>query len=71
MIVVGGVEMGLFKTKVWWWFDIWALKWSAFLFGIITGAYLTDFVKQYVWELALVAVILAIKPTIKYFGKSE
>jgi hypothetical protein len=28
-------------------FDIWELKWSAFLLGMIAGAYLSDFVKQY------------------------
>lgn len=63
--------MNLFKTKIWWWFDIWALKWGAFLFGIIAGAYLSDFVKQYVWVFAVVALILVIRPSIKYFGDNE
>jgi ABC-type phosphate transport system permease subunit len=71
MILVGGIEMSLFKTKVWWWLDIWALKWCAFLFGMIAGAYLSEFVKQYAWVFALVAVILAVRPSIKYFGNSE
>ena len=71
MILVGGIEMSLLRTKMWWWFDIWVLKWSTFLFGMIAGAYLSDFIKQHVWVFAVVAVILAIKPTIKFFEDSE
>ena len=63
--------MSLFKTKRWWWLDIGLLKWSAIIFGMIAGAYLSDFVKQYVWVFVSVAVILAIRPAIKYFGTSK
>jgi hypothetical protein len=63
--------MRLFRTKVWSWADIWILKWCAFLFGIIGGAYLSDFVKQYVWVLLVLAVALAIKSGIKYFGGND
>ena len=38
--------MGLFKTMVWSWKDIWILKWCAFVFGMIAGAYLSEFIKQ-------------------------
>ena len=63
--------MNLFRTKVWWWLDVGFLKWSAFLFGMIAGAYLSDFVKQHVWVFALVAVILAIRPAMKYFRGND
>jgi hypothetical protein len=63
--------MELLKTKVWSWADIWLLKSCAFVFGIIAGAYLSDFVKQYVWVFVLAAVILTIRPAVKYFGNSK
>ena len=47
------------------------LKWSALLFGMIAGAYLSIFVKQHVWVFASVAVILAIRPAIKYFKNND
>ena len=60
--------MRLFRTKIWSWVDIWVLKWCAFLFGIIVGAYRADMVKQYVWVLLAIAVALAIRASLKYFG---
>jgi len=63
--------MSLFKTKVWRWLDIGLLKWSALIFGMIAGAYLSDFVKQHVWVFVSVAVILAIRPAVKYFGDGD
>ena len=41
------------------------------MFGIIAGAYLSEMVKQYLWIFVLAAVILTIRPALKYFGKSE
>ena len=63
--------MKLLRTKVWPWADVWMLKWSAFLFGIAAGAYFHDYVMPYVWVILVVAVILAIRPSIKYFGDNE
>jgi len=60
--------MKLLITKIWSWADIWILKWCAFLFGMIAGAYLSNVVKRYVWIFLLVAVALAIRSGIKYFG---
>jgi hypothetical protein len=60
--------MGLLKTMVWSWKDIWILKWCAFVFGMIAGAYLSEFIRQHVWIFALVALLLTIRPAIKYFG---
>ena len=63
--------MSFFRTKVWWWLDIGFLKLSALLFGMIAGAYLSEFVKQRSWVFASVAVILAIRPVIKYFEDND
>jgi uncharacterized membrane protein YoaK (UPF0700 family) len=63
--------MRLLKTKVWPWVDVWMLKWSAFLFGIIVGAYFPDFFRKYVWVVLVLAILLAIKPSITYFGNDD
>ena len=63
--------MKLFRTKIWSWSDLWILKWCAFLFGLIGGAYLSDFVQRYVVVILVLAVILAVKSGIKYFGASD
>jgi hypothetical protein len=63
--------MRLLISKVWSWSDIWILKWCAFLFGMIGGAYLSDFVKQYLWVFLVLAIALAIKSGIKYFGRND
>ena len=62
--------MSLFRTKVWKWQDIWLLKWCAFLFGMIAGAYLSDFVRLYVWVFLVAAILFTIRPAIKYFGNN-
>jgi hypothetical protein len=63
--------MRLFRTKVWSWADIWILKWCAFLFGMIGGAYLSGFVKQYVWVLLVLAIGLGIRSGYRYFGNID
>ena len=61
--------MKLFKSKVWSVVDIGLLKWSCILSGMIAGAYLADFTKRHVWMFVVAVVVLAIKPTISYFGE--
>jgi hypothetical protein len=63
--------MKLFRTKVWWWFDIGLVKWSAILIGMVAGAFLADFVMQYVWVFIFAAIAFAIRPTFKYFDDKE
>ena len=63
--------MKLLRTKVWWWLDIGLVKWSSILIGMIAGAYLSDFVRQNVWAFALAALLLAVRPAVKYFGDDE
>ena len=59
--------MKLLRTKIWSWCDIWLLKLSVLLFGMIVGAYFHDFVMQYVWVILIAAVLLAIRPIIAYY----
>ena len=63
--------MKLFRTKVWSPLDIGSLKWCCILFGMIAGAYLSEFTKSHVWVFAIAVVLLAIKPMIAYFGKDD
>ena len=41
------------------------------MFGMIAGAYLHDFVMQYVWVIIVAAILLVIGPSIKYFWDNE
>jgi hypothetical protein len=59
--------MKIFRTKLWSWWDVWMLKWSAFLFGIVVGAYLHEGVMQYLVIIIVSAVLLMIRPAITYF----
>jgi hypothetical protein len=59
--------MTLLRTKVWCWYDIGLLKWSALLFGMIAGAYLADFVMVNLRWFLLGAISLAIRPAVAYF----
>ena len=38
---------------------------------LLLGAYLSEFVKRYVWVFVLAAVILAVRPAARYFGDDE
>ncbi len=63
--------MNWIRQRNWKWTDIALIKWGALLFGMIVGAYFSDFVKQYAIPLILVACILAIRPLIYYFNDGE
>lgn len=63
--------MKLYKAKVWSVIDIGLLKWCCIVIGMIVGAYLADFIKQYVWFFAIAAVLLGIKPVISYFRDDQ
>ena len=63
--------MKLFRTKMWSPLDIGSLKWCCILFGMIAGAYLSEFTKSHVWYFAVAAVLFMIKPTVTYFGGSD
>lgn len=61
--------MGIFKTKVWAPLDIGLLKWSCILFGMIVGAYISSFVKDFLWLFILLTIVLAIRPIYCYWFK--
>ncbi|GFE56800.1 hypothetical protein AOG1_06790 [Geobacter sp. AOG1] len=63
--------MVFLRTMVWSWKDIMLLKWCVFAFGMIVGAYLSEFIKQHVWIFVLAAILLTVRPAIKYFGNNE
>lgn len=63
--------MRLFRTKVWTVADIACLKWASILFGMIAGALLADFTRQYLWLFAIAAILLSVKPAVSYFGKAN
>ena len=63
--------MKLLRSKVWAPLDIGCLKWSCVFFGMIVGAYLSEFTKKHLWLFIIAVILLAIKPTIAYFGHSE
>ncbi|MBW2975653.1 hypothetical protein KY366_08085 [Candidatus Woesearchaeota archaeon] len=54
------------RLDVW---DIGCIKWSSVLFGIIIGAYISDLAKRYIWILAAMVVLLAIRPLYSFFRK--
>jgi uncharacterized membrane protein YoaK (UPF0700 family) len=61
--------MNFLKSRVWTAGELICLKWSAFLAGAVAGAYLTVFVKSWVWLFVAAVVAFAIKPTWGYFRK--
>jgi putative Mn2+ efflux pump MntP len=63
--------MTLFRSKVWSPVDIASLKWSCIFLGMIGGAYLSAFVKDYVWVFAIAVILLGIKPTVSYFRADQ
>jgi len=42
--------------------DIGAIKWASLLVGIIIGAYIANFTKQYLWWFIIAAILLVIRP---------
>lgn len=59
--------MRLLITKTWNWWDVWMLKWCAFLFGIAAGAYFHEVLTQYLWIIIMAAIVLSIRPAIAYW----
>jgi len=59
--------MNLFRDKKYSVLDIGLIKWSCILFGMVVGAYFSEFTLRYVWLFVIIAVILAIKPVVTYF----
>lgn len=63
--------MQLLRTKVWAWPDIVLLKWCCLLVGAIVGAYCAQAVRQHAAGLALLALLLGIRPARAYWRGAE
>jgi len=59
--------MNLFRDQKYSVIDIGLIKWSCILFGMVIGAYFSEFTLRYVWLFIIVALVLAIKPVVTYF----
>jgi len=59
--------MNLFRDKMYSVIDIGLIKWSCILFGMVLGAYFSEFTLRYIWLFIIVAIVLAIKPIVSYF----
>ena len=63
--------MKLLRTKVWSPYAIASLKLCCLLLGMVAGAYLSGFTRDHVLFIALLAVLLAVKPFFTYFGGDD
>ena len=59
--------MKLLKTKIWQWYDIGLLKWSALLAGMAFGAYFHEYVGRHTWVIIIGALLLALRPAAAYW----
>ncbi|MCL2761061.1 MAG: hypothetical protein FWD70_05390 [Desulfuromonadales bacterium] len=59
--------MSILKNKMWRWSDVILLKWGVLFIGMIFGAYLREYVIEYIWIFVILAVICCIRPSIAYF----
>ena len=66
MGLISWMKEGLKNLNIW---DIAYIKWSAALFGAIIGAYFANFVKQYLWIIIILIILLMINPIYKMFKK--
>lgn len=60
--------MGLFRVKEWPIIDLTIFKWTTTLFGIIIGAYFSDFFLDHIVPVVVLAVIGAVK-TVHFYYK--
>ena len=68
------INMGLiswekehFKNLDLW--DVAFIKWSTLLIGVIIRAYIAGFVKTYVWIILVLAILIYIRPLVRFFKK--
>jgi hypothetical protein len=59
--------MKLLRSKIWNWWDISLLKWSALLVGLVIGAYFHEYVTKYAWVIIIAALLLAFRPAVSYW----
>jgi hypothetical protein len=47
--------------------DFGLFKWASIVFGIVVGAYISPFVKSYLWLFIVIFLLLVIRPMVLYF----
>ena len=54
------------RLDIW---DIGGIKWGSIFIGIIIGAYIAGWVKQYIWIHIALAIAFLIRPIYRYFKR--
>ena len=65
--VTGGYEMKLLKTKSWSAFDLVWFKIACITFGLLVGAFLSNYVIQSAWLIGVIFILTYIKTVHFYF----
>ncbi len=64
MGLISWADGKLKNLNVW---DIGCIKWASLLLGVIIGAYIADFVVQYLWVFIVLVVLLSVRVLYKMF----
>jgi hypothetical protein len=65
--LTGGYEMNLLKTKSWSTFDLVWFKIACVTFGLLVGAFLSNYVIQSAWLIGVIFILTYIKTVHFYF----
>ena len=65
--LTGGYEMNLLKTKSWSTFDLVCFKIACVTFGLLVGAFLSNYVIQSAWVIGVIFILTYIKTVHFYF----
>ena len=65
--LTGGYEMNLLKTKSWSAFDLVWFKIACVTFGLLVGAFLSNYVIQSAWLIGVIFILTYIKTVHFYF----
>ena len=65
--LTGGYEMNLLKTKSWSAFDLAWFKIACITFGLLVGAFLSNYVIQSAWLIGVIFILTYIKTVHFYF----
>ena len=65
--LTGGYEMNLLKTKSWSAFDLVWFKIACVTFGLLVGAFLSNYVIQSAWLIGVIFILTYIKTAHFYF----
>lgn len=66
-----GKMMKLWQTKPWTPWDIGLLKWAVFVFGMMIGAYIPEWVLTNRWLLTVLFVLFLTRPVYAYWFKKD